>query len=114
MVLRDTPKARATAERRHLAFFEHAQQARLQGERHVADLVEEQCAATGLRDAADGTFLARARECAFFVAQQFGFDQRFRDGRAVHGDEGAMRAWRGRDESPGPADPCRYPFRQRS
>ena len=43
----------AAAERRHHAFLEHAQQARLQRERHVADFIEEQRAAVGLQDLAD-------------------------------------------------------------
>ena len=43
---------RLAADAVELAFREHAQQPRLQRERHVADLVEEQRAAVGLLEAA--------------------------------------------------------------
>ena len=38
------------AERPDLAIFQHPQQPGLQGERHIADLVEKQGAAVGLHD----------------------------------------------------------------
>ena len=41
----------AAAERLHLPVLQHAQQARLHRQRHVADLVEEQRAAVRLADA---------------------------------------------------------------
>ncbi len=59
----------------HAALLQHAQQARLHRQRHVADLVEEQRAAVGLLDAADGAFLARAGEGAADVAEELGLDQ---------------------------------------
>ena len=43
---------RAAADRGVLALLQHAQQARLRLDRHVADLVEEQGAALGLLEAA--------------------------------------------------------------
>ena len=52
-----------------LAVGQHAQQARLQVERHVADLVEEQRAAVGLLEAAAPRRL-RAGEGAALVAEQ--------------------------------------------
>ena len=48
-------------------------------QRHVADLVEEQGAAIGLHDLADGALAARAGEGAVLVAEQLGLDQRLRD-----------------------------------
>jgi hypothetical protein len=67
----------ARAQRRHPALLQHAQQARLQGQRHVADLVEEQRAAVGLHQAPDHAATARTGEGAFAVAEQLGLDQPF-------------------------------------
>ena len=74
------------AEPLDLAFLQEPQQARLALERHVADFVEKQRAAVRGLDAAD-LALVRARERTALVAEQFGLQQRRRDGRAVHGDE---------------------------
>ena len=49
----------APADAEELAFGQHAQQPRLQRQRHVADLVEEQGAAIGLLEAADVALAAR-------------------------------------------------------
>ena len=57
-----------------LAFRQHAQQARLQLRRHVADLVEEQRAAVGLLEASAAQF-GRAGERALLVAEQFRLEQ---------------------------------------
>ena len=82
---------RAAADRHELARLQHAQQAGLGLERHVADLVEEQRAALGLLEAAD---LARVRagERAALVAEQLALDQLARDRRHVDGDERAAAA----------------------
>ena len=84
----------AAAQRRDAALLQRAQQPRLQRERHVADLVEEQRAAIGLQDLADRALAARAGEGAVRVAEEFGFDQRLGDRRAVHGHERLPRALR--------------------
>ena len=74
-----------------LAVGEHAQQARLQVERHVADLVEEERAAVGLLEAAAARGL-RAGEGAALVAEQLGLEQVLRDRRGVDRDERAAGA----------------------
>jgi hypothetical protein len=91
-----------------LAVRQHAQQARLQVERHVADFVQEQRAAIGLLEAAAAHGL-RAGEGAALVAEQFGLQQVLGNGRGVDGDEGpllpARRAGCG-GAAPGPPAPC--------
>ena len=84
---------RVPAEPLDRAFLQEAQQARLALERHVADFVEKQRAAVRGLDPAD-LALVRARECTALVAEQFGLQQRRRNGRAVHGDEGRVGAQR--------------------
>ena len=74
-------------QRRHLALLQHAQQARLQGQRHVADLVQEQHAPMRLPQQPLATLAARAGEGPVFIAEEFGFDQAFRQRRAVHRHE---------------------------
>ena len=69
-----------------LAFFQHAQQFGLHQNRHVADLVQEQRAVVGLLELADVPG-GRAGEAAFFVAEEFAFDQLGGHRRAVQGDE---------------------------
>ena len=86
------PDQLASADTEELALRQHPQQTGLQGQRHVADLVEEQRAAVGLLDAADGALLARAGERAADVAEEFGFDQVLGDRRAIDRDEGAVGA----------------------
>ena len=56
------------------AVLQEAQQLGLQRQRHVADLVEEQRAAVGQLDLADG-LLRRARERALLVAEQLALEQ---------------------------------------
>ncbi len=63
-----------------------AQQLRLQGQRHLADLVQKQRSPVGGLDPAHAA-LHRAGKCAARVAEQFGFEQRFRNRRAVDGDK---------------------------
>src|SRR2546422_10819192 len=74
-----------------LALLERAQDLRLHGEGHVADLVEEQRPAAGQLEPSDAR-ADGAREGATLVAEQLGFEEPLRDGRAVHGDEGAVLA----------------------
>ena len=70
---------------------QHAQQACLQVERHVADFVEEQRAVLGLFEAALAGRL-RAGERAAFMTEQFGFEQVLRNRRGVQRDERSVRA----------------------
>ena len=74
------------AQAAQLAVFQHAQQFGLRADRHLADFVEQQRAALGQFEAA-GAALQRAGERAFFVAEDFAFDQRLRNRGAVDGDE---------------------------
>ena len=69
----------------YLAFLQHTQQSSLGFQRQFANFIEEQRTAIGGLHQA-GAPGAGAGERAFFVAEQFGFDQRFGDGRAVHRD----------------------------
>ena len=80
------------AQRRHLALLQHAQQARLQRQRHVADLVQEQHAPMRLPQQPLAALAARAGEGPVFIAEEFGFDQTFRQRRAVHRHERPGRA----------------------
>ena len=83
----------ACAHGRHAAVLQHAQQAGLQGQRHIADFIQEQRAAVGLAQAAQAAFLAGTGEGASHMAEQFGFDEVLGDGRAVDGHEGPGAAW---------------------
>src|SRR5690606_36096431 len=73
------------------AVLDRAQQLRLQGERQLADLVEEQRPAAGGLETADAP-LVRAGERALLVAEQLALEQRLGDRRAVHDDEGRRAA----------------------
>src|SRR6185295_3271335 len=68
-----------------------AQQLDLRIERQLANLIEEQGAAGGLLELAN-SLVDRARKGAPLVAKQDTFDQVFRDGTAVHRDEGSLLA----------------------
>ena len=94
-----------------LAVGEHAQQARLQVERHVADLVEEQRAAVGLLEAAAPRRL-RAGEGAALVAEQLGLEQVLRDRRGVDRDERAARRAGCACAARARRAPCRSPIRR--
>ena len=73
----------------HLALFEHAQQVGLHVQRHFADLVEEQRAALGRFDLAPHASLARARERAVGVAEEFAGQEFARQPAAIEHHEGA-------------------------
>ena len=89
------------AEAAELHLLQNAEQLDLREEAEVADFIEEERAVGGLLEVAfagaDG-----AGECAFFVAEELGFDQGFRDGAAGDGDKGLVGRgcrdceWRGR------------------
>ena len=71
--------------------FEDAQEFGLQERREFADFVEEEGAAVG---GFEESFLhlLGVGECAFFVAEEFGFHESFGNGGAVDGDEGLFLA----------------------
>ena len=66
--------------------LQHAQELDLGAQAQVADFVEKNGAVVGLLEAAHAAGV-RAGEGAAFVAEQFAFQQGFRNGRAVDGDE---------------------------
>src|SRR2546423_9672826 len=68
------------------AFLQHAHQLHLCAWRHVADLVQEQRAAIRLLETADSPQFGPG-ESAAFVAEEFAFEQGFRNRRAIDRDE---------------------------
>ena len=67
------------------AVFQEAEEFGLEGAAHVADFIQEDGAAVGLLDAAE--FLADgAGEGAFFMAEEFAFEEVFGDGGAIDAD----------------------------
>ena len=64
-----------------------AQQLGLQGQRHLADLVQKQRASVGRLDASDAP-LHRTGKCAAGMAEEFRFQQRLGNRRAVDGHKG--------------------------
>ena len=86
----DAPLLRR-ADRAQRACLEHAQQLRLQRERHLADLVEQQRAAIGRGEQA-GVIVGRAGERALDVAEQLALEQLLGQRRAVERDERLLRA----------------------
>jgi hypothetical protein len=65
---------RGASEALELALLQHAQELRLCGEAHLADLVEEQHTAGGELDLS-GLGLLRTREGAALVAKELGLEQ---------------------------------------
>ena len=78
---------------RNLLIFENAKQFGLHLRPHLCDLVEQKGSAVRAFETAFATAI-RAREGAALVAKQFAFDQGFRNGRAIDGDEGPVTARR--------------------
>src|SRR3546814_1506672 len=62
---------RCSPQRGDLAFLQHPQQARLQRQRHVTNLVEKENPAVGLLQLADHALAPRAGETAAAIAEQF-------------------------------------------
>ncbi len=83
----------AATDAEEFALGQHAQQAGLQRQRHVADFVEEQRAAVGLLEPADVAAL-RTGERTGLVAEQFAFQQFGGDGGGIERDERALRTRR--------------------
>src|SRR5262249_60851784 len=71
-----------------LALRQDAEALRLEPERHVGDLVEEERPARGRLELADAPFHG-AGERATLVAEELALEQLVRDGGAVDGDERA-------------------------
>ena len=82
------------------------------GERHVADLVEEQGAAEGGFEQ-PAPVLHRAGEGAALVAEQLAFQQALGDRGAVERDERSAGARTGAVDRRAPAVPCRCRSRRR-
>ena len=78
----------AAADAGELALLEDAQQLRLEVERHVGDLVEEERARRRGLELADAA-LDGAGEGAALVAEQLALEQLVGNRRAVDGDEGS-------------------------
>ncbi len=68
-------------------FLEETEELDLERERNFADFVQEEGAAAGAFKAAFALGMG-AGEGAFFVAEQFAFEEGFRNGAAIDGDEG--------------------------
>jgi hypothetical protein len=89
------------AHRQHLALLEHAEQFRLQFQRHLPDLVEEHDAPLGGTE--DAERLARgASEGPLLVTEQLALRQRGREGRAVDRHERLAAARPTAVQQPGP------------
>ena len=86
-------RGRLFADRVELAVLDEAQELGLDAQLHLADLVEEDGAAVGLREAARPR-ARRAGERPLGVAEQLGLDQVRGDGRAVHRHERLVLARR--------------------
>ena len=93
------------------AFLNGAQQLGLQARIHLADFVEQQRAAIGFLELADAPGDG-AGEGAFLMTEQFGFQQVFRDRRAVDRDEGLLARGATCDGHSGPGLPYRCRFRR--
>src|SRR5262249_33134672 len=73
------------------SFFQHAEQFRLHGQRHIADLIEKNRSAIGLLKFSDVP-ASRAGKSTPFMAEQFRFDQLRWNRRAIQRDKRALRA----------------------
>ena len=74
-----------------LAFLQDAEELGLKGEGDVADFVEKERAIVGLLESSNAQLIGPG-EGAFFVTEQFAFEEVVGNGGAVDGDEGAMGA----------------------
>jgi hypothetical protein len=79
------------AHRAYVAELEHPEQLGLQIERHVADLVEQQCPAIGFQQQALAG-MAGAGEASAHVAEELSLEKLLRNRGGVHGHERMRRA----------------------
>ena len=79
------------AHRQHLFFLQKTQQLHLQPRGNLGNLVQENRAAVGHFNQAFFIGIGPGKG-AFFIAVEFAFDQLFRDGGAVDGNEGTLVA----------------------
>ena len=97
---------RAAADPGDLALLQRAQELRLQGERQLADLVEEE--RPGVRGfESSGARAVGAGEGAALDAEELGLDQPLRNRRAVDRDERLRRSAPRAGAAPAPRAPCR-------
>ena len=96
-----------------LAVLQHVQEFHLRRKRQVADFVEEDRAAVGQFELAHARLLGVGKSAAF-VAEEFAFQQRFRQRRAVHLDERLAVPARLQSAAPAPPAPCPFRFRRES
>ncbi len=96
----------------HFALLQHAQQSALQRCRHFADFIEKD--RPRMRDFEQPRVAAApcAGERPLLVAEQFTFDQPFRQGRAIERDEWVARAGGSHYECPARPVLYRCRFRQ--
>ncbi len=73
------------------AIVQEGEELHLQGQGQIADFREKQGAVVGQIEAAR-LAVGRPGKGPFFVAEEFGFQERFRESPAVHLDEGALGA----------------------
>ena len=73
------------------AILQHAQQFHLDGQRHIADFIEEKRASIRLLEAA-GAACDGPGERTLLMAEEFAFEQVFGDGAAIDGDHLALAA----------------------
>ena len=81
------------ANSRERAFLQEAQQLHLHGDGEIADFIQKQRSAVRRFGQTDATF-TRVRKRAFFMAEQFGFDQCLRQSRTVEDHKRLLAARR--------------------
>ena len=75
----------------HFCFFQHPQQLRLHGQRHVANLIQKNCAVIGLLELSNMPSRC-AGERSFLVPEKFRLNQLGRNRRAIQGHKRTPRA----------------------
>src|SRR6266404_7758745 len=82
----------ATSQTFELLLLQHPQQFRLQRQRNISYLIEEQCPFVGHFETPN--FLRESSgESALFVAEEFAFEQVKRNSSAIQLDEWAPASW---------------------
>src|SRR5215813_8424317 len=90
---RDDPGVRGNglgpADSFKLLLLQDPQELDLQGRVHLPDLVQKKRSASSQLEAAELP-VGRASKSSLLVAEQLSFEKRFRDGRTIDGNEGAL------------------------